>query len=167
MYNDERTSSQFNRYLPLLYRHPDARASLMGSEDYPRVNGQVNFYQTENGVLIGADIAGLPSMNSQKRGFFGFHIHEGTSCTGDENDPFAMAMQHYNPENVQHPYHAGDLPPLLSSNGNAFSIFLTNAFHLQDVVGRTVIIHSQPDDFTTQPSGNAGDKIACGIITMY
>lgn len=42
--------------------------------------------------------------------------------------------------------------------------FLTNKFTLQDVIGKVVIIHSMPDDFTTQPSGNSGEKIACGKI---
>ena len=164
MYNDERRNSQFNKYLPLLYRHADAKATITGSDEYSQIQGLVNFYQTEKGVLIGADITGLPVTSSQKRSFFGFHIHEGMSCTGDEADPFAEAGLHYNPGNVQHPYHAGDLPPLLGNNGNAFSIFLTNAFHLEDVIGRTIIIHSQPDDFTSQPAGNSGIKIACGKI---
>ncbi len=167
MYNDERSNSQFNRYLPILYRHPDARATIMGSEDYPRIHGQVNFYQLEYGVMISADITGLPSTSSRPNAFFGFHIHEGMSCTGNETDPFADAKMHFNPGKGPHPFHAGDLPPLLGNSGNAFSIFLTSNFHLEDVLGRTIIIHSQPDDFVTQPSGNAGDKIACGIITMY
>ncbi len=166
MYNDERRYSQFNRYLPLLYRHPDATATIRGSEMYPEIKGQVNFYQTEYGVLIGADVSGLPTMNSSPNTFFGFHIHEGNSCTGNENDPFADAAHHYNPRNVEHPFHAGDLPPLLGYRGNAFSILFTGAFRLEDIIGRTVIIHSAPDDFTSQPAGNAGEKIACGTITM-
>lgn len=167
MYNDERSNSQFNQYLPILYRIPDARATIMGSEDYPRIHGQINFYQLEYGVMIGADITGLPSIASNRNAFFGFHIHEGTSCTGNDDDPFANADMHYNPASLEHPFHAGDLPPLLGNRGNAFSIFLTSSFRLEDIVGRTIIIHSLPDDFTTQPSGNAGTKIACGIITMY
>ena len=165
MYNDERKESQFNRYLPLLYRHPDARAMIAGSDAYPMLKGVMNFYQTENGILVGADIMGLPAQPPQKRGVFGLHIHEGTSCTGNDEDPFAGAMLHYNPTQMPHPFHAGDLPPLFSTNrGTAFFIFLTDAFRLNDIIGRTVIIHSAPDDFTTQPSGNSGQKIACGVI---
>ncbi len=166
MYNDERTTSQFNLYLPLLYRYPDATATITGSDEYPQITGLVNFYQAERGVLIGADISGLPFDSSSRNAFYGFHIHEGTSCTGDENDPFADAGLHYNPRNVQHPFHAGDLPPLLGNNGKAFSIFFTGAFRLADVLGRAIIIHSLPDDFTSQPAGNVGEKMACGIITM-
>ena len=49
-------------------------------------------------------------------------------------------------------------------NGYAFSAFLTDRFTVKEIVGRTVIMHSSPDDFTSQPSGNAGEKIACGEI---
>jgi Cu-Zn family superoxide dismutase len=56
------------------------------------------------------------------------------------------------------------MPPLFVNHGYAFSAFLTDKFYVRDVIGLTVIIHAQPDDFTTQPSGNAGKKIACGLI---
>lgn len=56
------------------------------------------------------------------------------------------------------------MPPLFSVNGNAFLCFMTNRFKIKEVLGKSVIIHSKPDDFTTQPSGNAGEKIACGMI---
>jgi len=56
------------------------------------------------------------------------------------------------------------MPPLFGNNGRAVSIFLTNRFSIEEVIGKAVIIHGSPDDFTTQPSGNAGEKIACGII---
>lgn len=166
MYNDERIESQYNMFLPLLYRHPDARAMITGNDDYPMLKGIMNFYQTENGVLIGADVVGLPAQPPQKRGIWGLHIHEGTDCSGNETDPFADTGLHYNPTRTQHPYHAGDLPPLFSTSwGTSFTIFLTDAFRLEDILGRTVIIHSHPDDLTSQPAGNSGEKIACGIIT--
>jgi Cu-Zn family superoxide dismutase len=79
-------------------------------------------------------------------------------------DPFSEAMTHYNPNNCLHPFHAGDLPPLFGSRGYAFSVFLSDRFSLSDVLGKTVIIHGNPDDFTTQPSGNAGEKLACGVV---
>jgi Cu-Zn family superoxide dismutase len=92
------------------------------------------------------------------------HIHEGGKCSGNENDPFADAGTHFNPYNCAHPEHAGDLPPLFGNKGYAWSSVLTNRFTVSDVIGRTVIIHSRPDDFTTQPAGNSGEKIACGVI---
>ena len=71
---------------------------------------------------------------------------------------------HYNPNGAEHPCHAGDLPPLFSAAGKAFMVFLTNRLSVNEVIGKTVVIHSNADDFTTQPSGNSGSKIACGII---
>ena len=80
------------------------------------------------------------------------------------DEAFADAMSHYNPMGCEHPYHAGDLPPLFGSNGSALLLFLTDRFSVKEVIGKTVIIHDRPDDFTTQPSGNSGTKIACGVI---
>lgn len=80
------------------------------------------------------------------------------------SDPFADAMSHYNPNGCGHPNHAGDLPLLFGNNGFALSLFLTNRFYIDEVIGRTVILHDHPDDFTTQPAGNSGTKIACGVI---
>ena len=77
---------------------------------------------------------------------------------------FPNTGNHYNPGNVPHPEHAGDLPPLLSNNGYAWMVFYTGRVNAEDIIGRSVVIHSMRDDFTTQPSGNSGDKIGCGVI---
>ena len=95
---------------------------------------------------------------------FGFHIHEGTRCSGTSVDHFADAGSHYNPSNCPHPMHAGDLPPLFVNNGRAWFATITPQFTGSDVIGHTVIVHSDPDDFHTRPSGNSGEKIACGMI---
>ncbi|NLF57432.1 MAG: superoxide dismutase family protein, partial [Candidatus Hydrogenedens sp.] len=95
---------------------------------------------------------------------FGFHIHEGNACTGNASDPFAATGGHFNPQSCPHPQHAGDLPPLFGNNGYAWSSVLTDRFTVDAIAGRTVVIHRRPDDFTTQPSGNSGEKIACGVI---
>ena len=75
------------------------------------------------------------------------HIHNGTSCTGNRKDQFANAGMHYNPCKTKHPHHAGDLLSLLENNGYAFEIFITNRFSVKEIIGKTVIIHSDPDDF--------------------
>ena len=95
---------------------------------------------------------------------FGFHIHEGTRCSGTSVDHFADAGSHYNPSNCPHPMHARDLPPLFVNNGRAWFATITPQFTVSDVIGHTVIVHSDPDDFHTRPSGNSGEKIACGMI---
>lgn len=144
---------------------PQAVAKVAGSESYPDVSGTVRFYQTKEGVIVWAEVHGLPhsQLPCQSR-VFGFHIHEGRNCGGNTEDPFADAMSHYDPKGCEHPYHAGDLPPLFGNGGFALSLFLTDRFSLREVMGRTVIIHDHPDDFTTQPSGHSGTKIACGVI---
>jgi len=144
---------------------PSAMANVRGSREYPAINGTVYFYQTQFGVMVMSSVLGLPagSGNCDDR-IFAMHIHSGGSCTGNQTDPFAFSGGHYNPENCQHPYHAGDLPPLFGNNGMAWSAVLTDRFHVRDVIGKTVIIHASPDDFTSQPSGNSGKKIACGVI---
>ena len=144
---------------------PQAAAGIAGSVSYPGISGAVQFYQTHAGVIVLAEVSGLPQSDHPCRErIFGFHIHEGTDCGGNMDDPLADAMSHYNPNGCGHPDHAGDLPPLFGNNGLALSLFLTNRFSIDEVIGRTVIIHDHPDDFTTQPSGNSGTKIACGVI---
>lgn len=153
-------------HLPSILRgRPQAAAHISGSENYPDVSGIVRFYQTREGVIVWAGINGLPHSGLPCHGrVFGFHIHQGTDCGGNMDDSFADAMSHYNPSGCEHPYHAGDLPPLFENGGFALSAFLTSRFAVDDVIGKTVIIHDHPDDFTTQPSGNSGTKIACGVI---
>ncbi len=144
----------------------DAVAVIKGSEAYPDIHGRALFYTTRSGVLVWVEMSGLPTATGLcDKPVFAFHIHDGTVCAGDATDPFAQAGSHYNPDGCPHPYHAGDLPPLFGVNGRAFAAFLTNRFTLSQVLGKAVILHARPDDFTTQPAGNAGAKIACGIIT--
>lgn len=151
--------------IPVLRGSPQAQAEVTGSESFPDISGWVRFYQTDDGVIVYAEICGLPLSGQPCQGrIFGFHIHQGTDCGGSGEEPFPHAMSHYNPGDCQHPHHAGDLPPLFGSNGLAISACLTNRFLVEDIIGRVVIIHDHPDDFTTQPSGNSGTKIACGVI---
>ena len=142
-----------------------AIAYVKGGKRYPNINGVVTFKETKEGVFVTAKIEGLPQSTDHCSGrFFGFHIHEGTSCSGNETDEFADAKGHLNPNNCPHPFHMGDLPPLIENNGYAYMRVLINKFQLKDIIDRVVIIHDLPDDFTTQPSGNSGTKIACGKI---
>lgn len=151
--------------ISILNRMPDAMARIKGSDSYPKIDGNVLFYQLENGVLVIVDVIGLPTLTGKcDSSIHGFHIHEGKSCSGDQKDPFADSMMHYNPSNCPHPYHLGDLPPLFNVDGRAFLAVLTDRFKVEEIIGRTIIIHSSFDDFKSQPSGNAGSKIACGQI---
>lgn len=106
-----------------------------------------------------AHVSGLPPNNT---GFYGFHIHETGSCARPD---FSDSGGHYNPGNMEHPMHAGDFPMLLATrSGNAWLSFITSRFTVKDIVGRSVIIHGMRDDYTSQPAGDSGKRIGCGII---
>jgi Cu/Zn superoxide dismutase len=172
-----------------LSKGPYAQANVQGGEG-SRVWGRVTFHQPEGGTFIGegtsykapvasaaanastgkvyvrADINGLPSNRK-----FGFHVHEKGDCSGD----FSGAGGHFNPGGKAHgpqdspDHHAGDLPNLESNGeGVANSTFTTDQLTVSpgpnSVVGRAVIIHEKPDDYRTQPAGNSGPRIACGVI---
>ena len=76
---------------------------------------------------------------------------------GDCMPPFDQTGNHYNPSNRQHPFHAGDFPPLLSNQGYAWMSFYDARLSPCEVIGRSLVIHAMADDFTTQPSGHSGD----------
>lgn len=130
-------------------------------------HGVVHFTQTAEGMHVTADIEGLkPSAKHA------FHIHEFGDCTSGDGK---SAGGHYNPEG--HPHagpdtamrHAGDLGNLESdANGVAHydrTISGLTVGGVEDpILGRSVIVHAGADDFTTQPTGNAGDRIGCGVI---
>lgn len=134
---------------------PMAVACVEGSGG---LQGTVKFYPIPGGSLVMAEIVGLPK---NETGFYGFHIHEGRSCGGTA---FSETKNHFSAAAAPHPRHTGDLPPLLSDNGRAFLAVKTCRFSPCDIIGRTVVIHSGAADFHSQPGGNAGEKIACGIV---
>ena len=136
-----------------------AVARVKGQGAFRELEGQVVFTRRCHGTLVEAHIWGLP--RDMGSGFFGFHIHEGGSCEGSG---FPETGGHYNPTGAPHPRHAGDLPPLLACGGRAYLVVLTNRFSVEEIVGKTVVIHGSADDFRTQPSGDAGMKIGCGVI---
>lgn len=130
--------------------------------------GEAKLTQTPSGVLIQASLVKLPP------GEHGFHIHGVGKC----EPPFASAGDHFNPDAKQHGYfdpkgrHAGDLPNVYVSDGGTLKVdMLAPQVSLQggqntllDADGAALLIHAKPDDYRSQPSGDAGDRIACGII---
>lgn len=164
------TKQNSRAFAKLVLDHkPQARASIKGSRKFPALHGAVEFYGADGGTLVVAELYKLPEKADGKplTGPFAFHIHEGNRCSGNAEDPFADAGPHYNPTSQPHPLHAGDMPPLFSNHGYAYLSFFTDRFQPKDVIGHTVIVHEGPDDFRTQPAGNAGAKIGCGIIAGY
>lgn len=147
--------------MQLISKRPAAIARLKGNLPNAQIQGAVRFYQFPGAILVEAEVSGLPNNSS---GFHGFHIHEGSACSGTN---FSNTGEHFGALNAIHPKHAGDLPPLLSRNGRAYLAVMTDRFSITDVLGRTVVIHSDADDFKSQPAGNAGNKIACGAICKF
>lgn len=147
---------------------PESYAIINGSEKHPNIRGRVDLFDTYGGTILVAEIYGIDGeLEEKNHGFYGFHIHEGAVCAGNEKDLFADTKGHYNPGGTEHPAHAGDLPPLLSNNGIAWMAVYTGRFYPEEVVGRTIVIHGMSDDFHSQPSGDSGEKIACGEIVAW
>ncbi len=158
---------QFSSYFLniLNFNQPNAVAEITGSPDYPDLYGSVLFFQALNGTMILVQMIGLPCAEEVcSPRFLGFHIHEGSQCSGNAQDPFVDAGAHYNPYDCPHPEHSGDLPPLLISGGITWSVFYTSHIKVSEILNHTVVVHSMRDDFVTQPSGDSGKKIGCGTI---
>ena len=137
----------------------EAVAVVRGGAEAPNLVGNIWFADTAQGVRVDAQISGLPRNAS---GFYGFHVHTMGDCSGQD---FSDTMGHYNPGGTQHPMHAGDFPVLIATDtGDAWLSFVTTRFTVKDILGRAVIIHGDRDDFTSQPAGNSGKRLGCGVI---
>lgn len=160
-------------YYPVRNETNRAYATINGSELAPNLHGYVLFTDVANGTEVTVEVAGLPPYqpaqdDEQPVGPHGFHIHEKGDCSiEDESDPYQQAGGHWNPNDEPHGHHPGDFPVLFSNNGYARMSFFTNRFESKDIVGKSVIIHENPDDFQSQPSGDAGKRIGCGVIQGY
>lgn len=150
-----------------------AFAEIRGSALVPDLYGNVFFTEVPYGTEVFIEVAGLPPYqpaegNMDPIGPHGFHIHENGTCgLGDPNDPFQEAGGHWNPDEQPHGNHAGDFPVLFSNKGYTRMSFFTNRFSPEDVIGKTVMIHQNPDDYRSQPSGDSGKRIGCGVIKAY
>lgn len=132
--------------------------------------GTATLTQTNAGVLISASVSGIGS------GTHAIHVHTVGKC----EPPFATAGGHFNPESKHHGFrdpagpHAGDLPNISIPAGGSlsFDLLLPRAtlsagdHSLLDADGSAVVIHAAADDYATDPAGNAGARIACGVIAV-
>lgn len=141
----------------------EAIAQVEGNLEYKNIKGYVKFYPHQFGTIITLELQGLP--NNNRNNFFGFHIHQLGECKQEKGrEAFNSAGAHFDLEKNAHPNHSGDLPSIYSNNGYSYMQFFTNRFRVSDVIGKSVIIHQKEDDLKTQPSGNSGTRIACGLI---
>ena len=145
-----------------------AIAKICGGAEYPQLRGMARFFQRSDGVIVEIEIHGLPKTETS---FFAFHIHDGGSCKGVD---FPDAGSHFNPDNTDHAgpgdavRHAGDLGNITAdSDGKAHynqvdSLISFTGKH--NIIGRSVIIHVGEDDLVSQPTGDAGGRVAKGVI---
>ena len=141
--------------------------AALDSKSGSNAKGQVTFIWQGHDVMINGKFSGLKPNAEQ-----GFHVHEKGDCSA----PDALsAGGHFNPETKMHGIpdsgmnHAGDLPNIKSdSNGNAVYTAKLAGFSVDNgpsgILGRAVVVHRDPDDYKTQPAGNSGPRIACGLI---
>jgi Cu-Zn family superoxide dismutase len=138
------------------------QASLADAQGKPV--GSVTLRETPNGVLVEAELAGLPP------GEHGFHVHEKGACT----PPFESAGNHLAEPDSPHGFlvaagpHAGDLPNLVvARDGRARAQLFAAGLRfeqIRDGDGAAIVVHAEPDDHQSQPAGASGDRIACGVI---
>ena len=132
--------------------------------------GKAMLTQTTSGVLIEIDVSNIAN------GEHGFHIHETGICDG--SDGFKSAGGHFEPGQRQHGYltehgsHAGDMPNQFAAADGKLQAQVLNPnvtladgpTRVLDADGSALVIHADPDDYRSQPAGNAGDRIACAVI---
>jgi Cu-Zn family superoxide dismutase len=131
-------------------------------------SGTVRFVQTGNKVMVSGEVRGLKP-NAEH----GFHVHEKGDCSSGDG---MSTGGHFNPTGKPHgnhdmgEHHAGDLP-MLKANASGVATFsyesktISVGSGVTDVVGKGLIVHRDPDDFKTQPTGNSGPRLACAVIT--
>jgi Cu-Zn family superoxide dismutase len=141
-----------------------ARASLAPTAGN-QASGNVTFETRGERLRVMAKLAGLSP------GAHGFHIHEKGDCSAPDA---TSAGAHFNPAGKPHgdpasmEHHGGDMPIVTAdASGNATldaTIDTVTIGGANDIVGRAVVVHKDPDDYKTQPTGNSGARVACGVI---
>ncbi len=145
---------------------PAATARLAPTQG-SSVAGTVSFWRDGDAVRVKARVTGLKPGAEH-----GFHIHEKGDCSAPDG---MSAGGHFNPAGQPHgdhaagPHHAGDMPNLKAdASGTAVADVTLKGLGIgsgaADIVGKGVIVHANPDDYRTQPTGNAGGRLACGVV---
>ena len=137
-----------------------AYAELSGNPKYPDLTGLISFIQYPYHVEVSLFLENIP-----KDQLLRFHIYEGTTCSEKSEDEFVDAKIHYAPDNSDRSDHTWDLPSIYSYDGRARMTFNTDKFFVRDILGKTIILYENLDNFRNQLASDAESKIACGEIT--
>ncbi len=147
---------------------PKAAVAELAAASKSKVKGTIDFKEVDGGVEVIATIEGL------KAGDHAYHVHEKGDCSAPDA---TSAGGHFNPNSHPHgspdaaEHHEGDFGNLTAGkDGKATKTFVMKGITLADgptsIVGKGFIIHEKADDFKTQPTGNAGSRVACGVIKL-
>ena len=133
---------------------------LTGNPKYTDITGLISFIQYPYHVEVSLFLENIP-----KDQLLRFHIYEGTTCSEKSEDEFVDAKIHYAPDNSDYPNHTWDLPSIYSYDDKVRMTFNTDKFFVRDILGKTIILYKNLDNFRNQLASDAESKIACGEIT--
>lgn len=132
------------------------------------VKGDLKLSAADGGVKISGTLEGLKPGAMQA-----FHVHEKGDCSAPDA---SSAGPHLNPDAKPHgdmtaaEHHAGDMPNITADESGKATVDVTSpgleigTGSAKDVIGKAIVIHADPDDYTSQPAGNAGGRVACGVV---
>ncbi len=171
-HNDARTPTSSRDATPMPVADQEssparmARAQIEATEGN-QASGEVQFVEQDGTVRINASLTGLAP------GAHGFHIHEKGDCSAPDassaGDHFSPNdAPHGSPRDLPHAHHVGDLGNVVAKENGLAEVVVEDADVRLDgadsIIGRAIIVHAGQDDFETQPSGDAGDPVGCGVI---
>lgn len=137
----------------------------MAARSGSAVSGEIRFNERAGSLQVEAQLAWLSP------GQHGFHIHDVGDCSAADA---SSAKGHFNHSSKQHGHHDsdnhhdGDMPNLVAnSQGDARWVGQVKGVSLKDIIGRSVVIHADPDDYESQPAGNSGKRVACAVVAAH
>lgn len=150
---------------------PEASAAVvhLAPTEGNSVTGEITLTPADGGVKVAGTVSGLEP-NSEH----GFHIHENGDCSAPDA---SSAGGHFNPTGAEHgsmdaePHQAGDMPNIKADDTGAATVDVVvpgielGTGSATDVMGKAIVVHADPDDYKSQPAGNAGARLACGVIS--